>query len=222
MSRTRQPQSVALTLRAEGFLAGWRPEDGSLFLPALSDSKLGDEVAARVGILGKPFRATLFGSVSMIRRVGRPSLLPGIVLSLDRSSLPAVRFLASAAKGDKVLFRERAPRYEKEAPLLISWGAAAREATTLNVSEGGCALSWAGPAPEVRDVIVLKLGDGFFGAHQVRAAVCWKGHDEGAPRSVFGVRVLTVHREKSGRWKHVGDRWKKLAAEAARAGAVMI
>src|SRR5512141_1645459 len=82
-------QSVSLNLEAAQFLAGWRPEIGNLFLPALSDTRVGEEVAVRVGIFGQSIRATLFGRVALVRRVGRPALPPGVEIVLDRTSVAA-------------------------------------------------------------------------------------------------------------------------------------
>jgi Tfp pilus assembly protein PilZ len=63
--------SVSINLEAAQYLAGYRREARALFLPTLSESRVGDEVAVRVGIYGQPIRATLFGKVSLVRRVGR-------------------------------------------------------------------------------------------------------------------------------------------------------
>ena len=72
-SGARKLHSVALNLEAAQYLAGWRPEGGTLFLPALSEGRVHDEVAVRVGIFGQAIRATLFGrsrscGVSAVRR----------------------------------------------------------------------------------------------------------------------------------------------------------
>jgi len=68
---------VALNLEPGQFLSGWRPEAGTLFLPTLSEARVGDDVAVRIGIFGQTIRATLLGSIGLVRRVGRPSLPPG-------------------------------------------------------------------------------------------------------------------------------------------------
>ena len=115
----RKLHSVAINLEAAQYLAGWRPEVGSLFLPTLSEARVGDEVAVRIGIFGQTIRATLLGTVGLVRRVGRPSLPPGVELTLDRASLPAGMFLAAASRGEKVTFRERAPRYVYSRPLRV-------------------------------------------------------------------------------------------------------
>src|SRR5512141_2197229 len=99
MTVERKLHSVALNLEGTQFLSGWRPEAGAIFVPALSEARVGDDVAVRLGILGQSIRATVFGTVAMVRRVGRPSLPPGIELLVDRASLPAARFLAMAARG---------------------------------------------------------------------------------------------------------------------------
>ena len=207
----RTLRSVALNLEAGQYLAGWRPDASALFLPALSDSRVGDEVAVRIGIFGQSIRATVFGSIGLVRRMGRPSLPPGVELSLDKMSVPAARFLAAAAKGEKLTFRERAPRYVIGRRLIVSRDGSELQAQTLNVSEDGCALLWTGPLPMVGELVGLKLGDGFFAASG-RAVVCWNAIGGAVPRAV-GVRI-----EPGGR---ASKAWRAIAAEAARAGARM-
>ena len=137
MPTARGMHSIALNLEPAQYLSGWRAEAGSLFLPALSESRVGEEVAVRVGIYGQPIRATLFGKVALVRRVGRPSLPPGIDLALDRASMPAARFLAMAARGEPVSFRERAPRYAAERRVRVTTASGeVHEATTINVTPG--------------------------------------------------------------------------------------
>jgi len=53
--------SVSVNLEPSQFLSGWRPESGAIFLPVLSEARVGDEVAARIGVLGQTIRATVFG-----------------------------------------------------------------------------------------------------------------------------------------------------------------
>ena len=77
--------SVALNLEPHQFLSGWRPEAGALFLPALSESRVGEQVVVRIGLFGQPVRATVYGKVAMVRRIGRPSLPPGVEVYLDRA-----------------------------------------------------------------------------------------------------------------------------------------
>jgi hypothetical protein len=202
--------SAALNLEAEQYLSGWRAEAGSIFLPALSESRVGDRVAIRVGLYGKPIRATVFGKVAMVRRMGRPSLPPGIELYLDPASLPAARFLAMVARGEPVQFRERAPRYAVERALAVETRGTSVEARTATVSEGGCAFRWPdGDLPQPGDVLAIRLGEGLF-APTARAVVCWNSVGGPVERMV-GVRIAPEGR---------GARaWKFLVSEAARSGA---
>jgi len=185
--------SVFVNLDGAQYLAGWRPEAGSLFLPALSDSRVGEDVAVRVGIFGQQIRATLFGKVAVVRRVGRPAL----------------GFLAMAARGEPVSFQERQPRWAHERSLEVAHAGATLTTTTLNLSEGGCAIRWAGQLPLVGDVVELKLGTGLFAA-KARAIVCWNQPGGAVDRSV-GLRIVPGGR---------GARaWRSLVEKVSRSGA---
>jgi hypothetical protein len=201
--------SVSLNLEAAQFLAGWRPEGRSIFLPTLSEARVGDAAAVRVGIFGQAIRATVFGKVSAVRRVGRPALPPGVELLLDPASVPAVGFLAMAARGEPVTFRERSPRFNVERGLIAVHAKVEVHVTTINVSEGGCALRWAGTLPLVGDVVRLELGSGFF-SPSARAVVCWNLPGEGRDQAV-GLRVIAEGR--------AGRAWHGLVAQIARSGA---
>jgi hypothetical protein len=170
---------------------------------------VGEVVAVRVGIYGQAIRATLFGKVALVRRVGRPALPPGVELSLDKASLPAAGFLAAAARGEPVSFRERSPRYAVERRLSVGHGKEQLETTTLNVSEGGCALRWAGPLPLVGDMVTFRMGAGLF-APTARAVVCWNQPGGAVERSV-GLRVIGEGR--------AGKAWRALVVEAIQSGA---
>jgi hypothetical protein len=201
--------SVTVNLEGAQYLAGWRPEAGNLFLPTLSESRVGDEVAVRVGIYGQTIRATLFGKISLVRRVGRPTLPPGVEVHLDRQSVAAAGFLAMAARGEPVTFKERLPRFAHEQKLAVEHGGAGLEVTTLNVSEGGCAVRWPGKLPLVGDVVSFRLGDGLF-APTARAVVCWNQPGGPVERSV-GLRLVPAGR---------GARaWRAMVAKVARSGA---
>ena len=206
---TRSLQSVAVNLEPGQFLAGWRAETGSLFLPVLSDSRVGDEAAVRIGIFGQTIRATVFGKVSLVRRMGRPSLPPGVELALDRVSVPAARFLAMAARGEPVTFRERAPRYVHERQLPVSTGARTVPATTINVSEGGCSLAWSGELPQAGDLVSLKLSEGLF-SPTIRAVVCWNALGGPGEKSA-GLRMVVEGRG--------GRAWRDFVDSVARSGA---
>ena len=201
--------SVSVNLDPSQFLAGWRPETGAIFLPTLSESRVGDEVAVRVGIYGQAIRATLFGKVGLVRRVGRPALPPGVELSLDRASLPAAGFLAMAARGEPFNFRERSPRFAAERTLQVAHGGDVAECVTINISEGGCAIRWAGQLPLVGDVVQVKLGGSLF-PPTARGVVCWNQPGGPVERSV-GLRVIADGR--------AGKAWRALVADVARSGA---
>lgn len=201
--------SVSVNLESDQFLSGYRPDAGALFVPTLSESRVGDEVAVRVGIYGQTIRATLFGKVALVRRVGRPSLPPGVELALDQASLPAARFLAMAARGEPVRFRDRAPRYAAERRLVLLHAGASIAATTVNLSEGGCAVRWPAPLPLVGDLVGIRLGGGIF-APVARAVVCWQQPGGPLERSV-GLRVVSEGR--------AARAYRSLVAEVARSGA---
>jgi len=201
--------SVAVNLEAGQFLSGWRPEAGSLFLPALSESRTGDEVAVRVGIHGQAIRATVFGRVAAVRKVGRPAMPPGVEVVLDRASLPAAGFLALAARGEPVTFRERSPRFAVERILRVLHEAQESETTTLNVSEGGCAVRWQRQLPLVGDVVGVKLASGLF-APTARAVVCWNQPGGPLERSV-GLRIVAEGRPLRA--------WKAFILDVERSGA---
>lgn len=200
--------SVAVNLEPAQYLAGWRAQSGQLFIPTLSEARVGEEVALRVGIYGQTIRATLFGKIGSVRRVGRPALPPGIELAIDRASLPAASFLAMAARGEPVVFREREPRFVVHREVQVTRGAKQLRAATLNVSEGGCALRWPGDAPQVGDVVRLRVGEGLF-APLARAVVCWATSE--AHGSNVGLRVIPEGR--------AARAWRSLVSELVRSGA---
>jgi Tfp pilus assembly protein PilZ len=202
-------QSVTVNLDAAQYLAGWRPEAQTLFLPTLSESRVGELVAVRVGIYGQTIRATLFGKISHVRRVGRPTLPPGVEVHLDRKSLAAAGFLAMAARGEPVTFKEREPRFAHEQKLPVEHNGVGLEVVTLNVSEGGCSVRWAGQLPLVGDIVSIRVGGGLF-PPTVRAVVCWNQPGVTTERSV-GLRLATAGR---------GARaWRALVAKVAKSGA---
>jgi hypothetical protein len=199
--------SIALNLEPHQFLSGWRPEAGALFLPALSESRVGEQVVARIGLYGNPVRATVFGKVAMVRRVGRPSLPPGVEVYLDRASVPAARYLALVARGEPVAFQVRAPRYALERPVLVTAPRSKVEAHTVTMSEGGCCIAWPdGEPPTPGELLVLRLGKSFL-APSADAVVCWTSN--GAPEKSIGARVVSEGRG--------GRAWKALVADASRA-----
>jgi hypothetical protein len=165
-------RSVSFNVEPSQFLAGWREKAGTLFLPTLSEARVGEQVAVRVGIQGHGIRATLFGKIGLVRRVGRPTLPPGVELHLERNSLAAAGFLAMAARGETVTYRERSPRWGVRQPLRIDHRAQPLQATVVNVSDGGLGVLWPGEPPVPGDPVAIRLKEGLF-APAVRAVVCW-------------------------------------------------
>jgi hypothetical protein len=201
--------SVQVVVEPAQYLASWRPRSGTVFLPVLSDARVGEEATVRVGILGNAIRATLSGRIALVRRVGRLSMPPGIDLHLERNSLAGAYFLAAAARGAPLPFQERAPRWLVELTLVIERGGERLEVTTLNVSEGGCAVRWPGQLPLVGDQLGIRIKDGLF-SQVIRAIVCWNQPSSDRDRSV-GFKLLPEGR--------AGRAWKKLVDAVARNGA---
>ena len=201
--------SVSVMLEPAQYLASWREKAGIVFLPVFSDTRVGDEVAVRVGIIGHAIRATLSGKVALVRRMGRPSLPPGIDLKLEKNSLAAASFLATAARGEPVPFQERQPRWIVELKLMVDRGGATLEVTTTNVSVGGVALRWPGQLPLVGDELAIRLEDGFF-PKRLRAVVCWNQPGSDRERLV-GLKILPDG--------SAVRMWKKIVEDVARAGA---
>jgi hypothetical protein len=203
-------KSEAVHIEADRYLDGWRPETGTLFLPTLTDARVGDEVVVRVGIVGQTIRATLFGKVALVRRVGRPALPPGVELRLDKASVPAAAFLAMSSRGEPVSFKDRTPRYVAERPLRIELRGQLNDVITLNVSDGGCAVRWVNQLPSIGEMVSIRIGNGFL-APSARAVVCWTQPGAGGVERSIGLRLLA-----EGRAARV---WRNLVADVARAGA---
>ncbi len=202
--------SIALNLEPQQYLAGWRADAGSLFLPALSESRVGDQVVARIGLFGQPVRATVYGKVAMVRRIGRPSLPPGVDVHLEPASFPAARYLAAVAAGEPVKFTVRPPRYAVQRTVLVILGGEKVETRTVTISEGGCSLTWpAGNAPpSPGELLALRLGNGFL-APVTEAVVAWT--DGVSPEGSFGVRIVAEGRG--------GRAWRAVVEDAARSQA---
>lgn len=204
--------SVAVHLDPSQYLAGYRPEVSALFLPTLSESRVGDEVAVRVAIHGQTIRATLFGKVSLVRRIGRPSLPPGVEVHLDRMSVAAAGFLAMAARGDPVEFRERTPRFAFEHELIVEHEGTSLKATSVNVSDSGCLLRWPARLPLVGDFVDIRVREGFF-SPKARAVVCWSQPGGAVDRSV-GLRIVSDGRAARA-WRSFVERVASTGARAA-------
>ncbi len=77
--------SVSVNVEPDQYLAGWRAEHGALFIPALSEARVGEHAAVRVGIYGQSIRATVYTYAfiliaSFIPLVGLFAVLGGAVL----------------------------------------------------------------------------------------------------------------------------------------------
>jgi hypothetical protein len=202
-------RSVSIHLDPSQFLAGWQEKSGTVFVPTLSESRVGDEAAVRIGIHGHAIRATLFGKVALVRRIGRPALPPGVELQLDKHSLPAARFLAMAARGEPIAFQERSPRWTAVRQIHLEREGMGLEVTTVNLSDGGCAVAWPGTLPGVGEEVSVRLKEGFF-SRSVRAVVCWNQPGRGAFGTV-GLKMISEGRGRRG--------WRALVEAVARSGA---
>ncbi len=166
-------------------------------------------MVARIGLFGQPVRATIYGKVAMVRRIGRPSLPPGVEIHLDRASVPAARYLAAVASGEPVTFRVRAPRFAMERPVVVSFNGTRVEARTITLSEGGCSISWpAEDPPTPGELLALRFANGFL-APSAEAVVCWTGADP--IDRAFGVRIVSEGRG--------GRAWRALVEKTARGSA---
>jgi hypothetical protein len=203
---------ASVTLTGPQFLEGFHPGSGRLFVPTLSEARVGDAVAVRVGLSGGPVRATLFGTVSLARRFGRPKLPPGVEVVLDAPSRRTAEWLSATARGEEIAFQDRAPRFVVQHALVAIRDGVQIPVRTMNVSTTGGALTWKGPLPTPGDALSLRMGDGILAATS-SCVVAWiEPHAEGGAR--VGVRIAGTGR---------GARaWAKLAEAAARSGATIL
>jgi crotonobetainyl-CoA:carnitine CoA-transferase CaiB-like acyl-CoA transferase len=102
----------------------------------------------------------------------------------------------------------RPPRYAAELALRVALDGTTVSGTTLNVSEGGCAVRVNGLFPLVGDELRLDVR-GSIGA-VTRAVVCWSHPGPGAERTV-GLRVADDWRSVQG--------WRALVLDVVRSGA---
>ncbi len=194
----------ALNIESSHFLAGWSPDVGTLFVPALSQSHVGDRVVVRIGLQGQPVYASICGEVSMARPVGSPSLPPGVKIQVDPASLPAVRYLAAVASGAPANFRVRSPRFLRERPVVVSVGGKRVRTHTLSVSEAGCAIAWPeAEFPESGEVASLRFGPWLL-SPSIAAAVNWRSQED----ATLGLSVIVKGRG--------GRAWREVVQEASR------
>jgi hypothetical protein len=203
--------ATALHLWPEEFREGWDRPASRLFLPALAAAALGTVATVRITIRGTGIAATVTGPVVAARRIGSSALVPGVFLSLEGRGFSAADYLERVSRGQPVDFNERDPRYA------VSWRVALSDdrgrfwATTVNVSQEGCLVTWPGPVLSVGSALRLKTRS-LFGP-TLTASVCWAG-GPGAHRNSAGLRLRIDGR--------AGRRWRSAVERAAQSGAPLV
>ena len=211
MADPSAPLVSAVEVPAEEFLAGWDPAASRLFVSAaaLLEARAGTTAAVRITIRRTGIAATVVGTVRAVRRAGSRALPAGVSLGLDARAAGAARYLAQVAQGRPVDFNDREPRYVVERPVVIAPAQArAFPSVTVNVSESGCCVRWAGPAPRVGDAVRVRAGRFPF-ASVAGATVCWAA-TAGELGPAAGLRLAPVGR--------AARRWHSLVERAAAAG----
>lgn len=203
--------ALALQLWPEEFVEGWEPIPSRLFLPALAGSPLGTTAAVRVTIRGTGIAATVTGPVIAARRIGSQTLAPGVFLGLRGRGAAAAAYLEKVARGQPVDFSERDPRYAARWRVALSGSRGRFSATTLNVSEEGCQVTWPGPAVAVGEAIRIRLRT-LFGPTLV-GSVCW-ANGPGPQSHTAGLRLRLIGR--------AGRRWRSAVERAANGGAPLV
>lgn len=135
-------------------LASWRNETGRLFVTTPTPPRLGERAAVRIRLAGGPVAATVLGKVVSVHRAGAHSR---VELAPESESLPALRIVLSAARGDPVSFTERQLRWLARLPVMVSHDAGTVYMNTYSVAEGGCGLTWSGPLPAVGQMVRLRF-----------------------------------------------------------------
>jgi hypothetical protein len=177
-----------IRLSGSEWLAGWRQETGHLLLLLLRPPKLGERIAARVQLTDRPVRATVIGTVASMHQQGEQHR---VELALEAESLPAVRLLRAASLGKRFQFSERDVRYLARLPVLVTRGQVDLYATTISVSEGGCALKWPGALPSCGESLLLRFCAGRRTV-ELDGVVCWV--EPGGSAGTAGVRFEATAR----------------------------
>jgi hypothetical protein len=150
-------------------VAAWRPDTRRLQLVTTEPLRLEQRVAARITAIGSGVSATITGRVVSTSRHGtqhRVELLP------DEMRMRAMERLLAAARGERVAYDTRAPRFLATMPAVVYGPAGPTYMTTFSVSEAGCGLAWSGPLPAVGLPMDVRLGAGNRVAI-FRSVVCW-------------------------------------------------
>lgn len=197
--------NFAVRLPPKEWLEAWRPQTVRLIVPAPFAPRLRDKAAVRIQLSGKPVAATVLGTVVGVHRTDSHPL---VELHPEPDSLPAIRMLVAAARGQEVRFLQRPIRYLVKMPVVVEWNGSGVYANTTTISEKGCAVRWAGTRPTVGQSVRLRVGNGAR-AVDIPGVVCWSS--AGGAGSLAGVRFA--------------DRgapipiWASVLAEALRSGA---
>ena len=212
--------SVSVNLEPAQFLAGWRAERRARSsCPSSPTPASATQVAVRVGIFGQTIRATVFGKVAGGAAGGAADAAARRASSsVDAASVPAVGFLAMAARGEPVSFQERAPRFARGAAARLRPRRREVEVSTINVSRG-----------RLRAPLDGAAAGGGRGGHgggarrplQPRAPTRWsagptRGRADGRAAAPGRSRALGLRVVAEGRG---GRAWRALVAEVARSGA---
>jgi len=158
-----------------------------------------------VKVLGNPLH--LSGTPVTYRR--RPPLLgehTDEVLGEAAGELRSV--VTSPPAPERLRSRRRPPRYAAELALAVEHYGRTASTSTINVSDGGCAVRWTGHVPRVGDDVTVKVETGFLGA-RARAIVCWS-RPNGAHERTVGLRVIG---------ELGATAWGALVADVVRSGA---
>jgi hypothetical protein len=200
-------RQVTLQLHSDEWLASWRQATSRLLLRVPEAARLNERLAVRVQFADQFAAATVTGTAVGVERQEGGS---GVELAPDAEGLRAVRLLCAAARGEHIRFLERAPRYQIKVPVYVLWHGERFLTSTLSISDGGCALRWAGPPPGAGQRLDLRIGAGRL-AHVVRGVVCWSEGATGVAR--VGLRVMAMNGARQA--------WRTMLDEAVRAGATV-
>jgi hypothetical protein len=177
---------VDLPLRPDELVAAWRPESRRLLVPMHVPPRLQQRLAARLTLLGPGVAATITGRVVSASRNGS---IHRVELAPDDGRVAAIERLVAVARGERVRYQPRAPRFLATVPVVVYGPAGPTFMTTFSVSENGCGVAWCGPVPvpQVGAPIDVRLGVGSRAA-AFRSVVCWTS--QAGRSATVGVRFL--------------------------------
>jgi hypothetical protein len=205
------PLTLAIQLWPEEFVRAWDPVGSQLFLVELANVPLGTTVSVRITIRTTGISATVTGPIIGARRVGGTALVPGAFIALRGRAAAAAAYLDRVANSRPVDFSERDPRYAVAWRVALTSAKGRFRATTVNVSEQGCQVTWPGPTVSVGEAIRIRLQT-ILGP-TLHASVCWS-EGPGAHANLAG-----LHLTLSGR---AARRWRSAVERAARSGAPLV